>query len=107
MYEDRDGTIWFGTDSGAERYDDYNLESYPIDDGLTDQRVRAIVQTDNGEMWFGSFRGGISRFDGDRWQVYTKDDGLPSNHCIALLASRGGPIWAAFWIERSRLWMSR
>ena len=50
MYEDRDGNIWFGTDSGAERYDGYNLESYPIDDGLTDQRVRAIVQTDNEEM---------------------------------------------------------
>jgi len=48
--------------------------------GLPSDRVRAIAQTADGTMWFGT-DGGLARYDGRRTQAVV-DDGLPQGVCL-------------------------
>ncbi|WP_207063265.1 two-component regulator propeller domain-containing protein [Motiliproteus sp. SC1-56] len=47
----------------------------------------------DGNVWAGTWGGGLSRFDGEAWKVYTEADGLPSNHIFMLHEDRGGQLW--------------
>ncbi len=46
-----------------------------------------------GNVWAGTWGGGLSRFDGKRWINYTTAEGLPGNHIFMLHADGGGKLW--------------
>ena len=46
-----------------------------------------------GQVWAGTWGGGVSRFDGRRWQSYTTSEGLPGNHVFALHLDPKGELW--------------
>lgn len=46
-----------------------------------------------GQVWAGTWGGGLSRFDGRRWQSYTTTEGLPGNHVFALHLDPKGELW--------------
>ena len=52
----------------------------------------------DGQVWAGTWGGGLSRFDGQTWTTLTVADGLPGNHIFAL--GRDGDD--ALWIGTSR-----
>lgn len=86
----QDGALWFGTDSGASRYDG-QWTSLTKNDGLPEGRIRAIVQTADGALWFASSNG-LARYTADhgccdRWTV---DRGLPSDDVYTLHVTRDG-----------------
>jgi ligand-binding sensor domain-containing protein len=47
-----------------------------------------------GQVWAGTWGGGLSRFDGTRWTVYTTAEGLPGNHVFMLHLDDKGQLWA-------------
>ena len=47
-----DGSVWFGTRSGAVRYDNARWLLYTSQDGLLDAPVYQMMQTDDGSLWF-------------------------------------------------------
>jgi len=47
-----------------------------------------------GQVWAGTWGGGLSRFDGTRWKVYTTAEGLPGNHVFMLHIDAKGQLWA-------------
>ncbi len=60
--------------------------------GLPQDTVRAIAQTQDGYLWIGTSEG-LARFDGYDFVTYTRDDGsLPSNSIGTLVAGRSG-LW--------------
>jgi len=46
-----------------------------------------------GNVWAGTWGGGLSRFDGKRWVNYTTSEGLPGNHIFMLHADGAGKLW--------------
>lgn len=71
-----------------------------VEQGLQDIKVAynpnyviALLVAPSGEVWAGTWGGGLSRFDGRRWQTYTVADGLPGNHVFALGQDPAGGIW--------------
>jgi ligand-binding sensor domain-containing protein len=84
-----DGTVWFGTASGATRFTDPAANTgdggtwttYAVDDGLAGE-VQAIAIAPDGAVWFGAF-GGVSRIFStggtEIWTTYTTEDGLPED----------------------------
>lgn len=61
--------------------------------GLPQDTVRAIAQTQDGYLWLGTSEG-LARFDGYDFVTFTKDDGsLPSNSITTLSAGRSGSLW--------------
>jgi signal transduction histidine kinase/ligand-binding sensor domain-containing protein len=59
--------------------------------GLPSDRVRAIAQTPDGVMWFGT-DGGLAKYDGRRTQAIT-GDGLPPGKVLALKLDPDGALW--------------
>ncbi len=47
----------------------------------------------NGDVWAGTWGGGLSRFDGKRWTIYTTKEGLPGNHVFMLHRDDKGQLW--------------
>lgn len=59
--------------------------------GLPSDSVRAIAQTPDGVMWFGTDNG-VARFDGRRVQTFTPG-GSGSERIFALKMAQGGDLW--------------
>ena len=70
----------------------YHARTYSLEDGLPQSMVNAIVQDNQGFLWFGTM-GGLSRFDGQRFETFTAEKGLPGAIVSALLEDRQGCLW--------------
>lgn len=75
IFFDRDHRAWIGTDSGLNRYDPYGdrFFRYLDRDSSVDigelGGVSSIEQDPSGDMWVGTFRGGLVRLDPDTEEV--------------------------------------
>lgn len=95
VYEDRDGVMWVGTDSGLLRRDAGGWARL-LGDPLAATTVEVIFQDRDGAMWFGSSHptlGALAYFDGERWEVFGPDDGLPHGSVNDVMQDRDGTIW--------------
>jgi ligand-binding sensor domain-containing protein/two-component sensor histidine kinase len=61
--------------------------------GLPQDTIRAIAQTQDGYLWLGTNEG-LVRFDGYDFVTYTTDDGaLPNNAVTSLATGPSGDLW--------------
>ncbi len=94
FYEDKNGTMWIGTNGGLNRVvvkegDLRNLNStteiefisYTVKDGLPSDEVNGIVEDEKGNLWLSTING-ISMFDfsDSTFVNYFDSDGLLSNN---------------------------
>src|SRR5467141_161150 len=96
----RKNEIWMGTQhSGLKRFEYRNGviggKTYTHADGLAENSVFAVYQSQDGAVWAGTLTSGISRFKDGRFVTYTTVDGLASNTVSAILETRDGTIWVA------------
>ena len=91
--EDQHGTLIAGIQTypttGVYRFDGGQFRPMGIE--LTSS-PEEILADEQGHLWFGGRRDGVSRYDGTRLQTFTTQDGLAANalvHC--LLEDRRGP----------------
>lgn len=79
--ESPDGTIWVGTGYGLGRYNQQtdSFKWFTRDDGLSNAAVTSIQFDAEGNLWTGTFSGGVNYFDGKSFKAYTLRDGLSSN----------------------------
>lgn len=61
---------------------------------LTHQRVRAIAEDKNGNLWFGTFEG-LTYYNGREFVKMTRDNGLNQNRIRGITTDRNGDIWLA------------
>lgn len=75
----------------------YLQQNWQTADGLPQNSVRAIVQTPEGYVWFGTAEG-LVRFDGNRLTVYdrTSSPALPSGNIQSLAVAPDGALWIGF-----------
>lgn len=75
-----------------------HFQHLTIDDGLSQDIVTAIVQDDQGFMWFGT-EDGLNQYDGTSFTVYKHNPNdsttLSSNFIGALLADMRGHLWVS------------
>lgn len=81
---------------GAEDVLPYQVRVWQTDDGLPNNSVFAIAQTDDGYLWVGTYEG-LVRFDGI--QFLPVPDKVPSElhrgYITAMCAGRNGGLWVA------------
>ena len=68
------------------------IHAWDTQDGLPQNTVNAIVQTQNGYLWLAT-QEGLARFDGVRFKSYGLQDGLPSVEINALCQDHKGTLW--------------
>src|SRR5438477_9428489 len=59
--------------------------------GLPSDRVRAVAQSEDGAMWFGT-DSGLAKYDGRRTQTIAVE-GLSGKRVLALKLDAGGTLW--------------
>lgn len=64
-----------------------------VDVAYNPNYIVALEVDATGQVWAGTWGGGLSRFDGRRWQSYTTTEGLPGNHVFALHLDPKGELW--------------
>ncbi len=88
MYQDRSGTMWFGTlfdglyklagnDCSTVTPEDAAIVRYGTDDGLPSNQVNGILEDGKGDLWLSTLKG-LSRFDPQKevFRNYDPTDGL-------------------------------
>ncbi len=55
--------------------------------------IVALTIGKNGDVWCGTWGGGLARFDGKKWRNYTMADGLPGNLIFSLFQDPDGDLW--------------
>jgi len=89
LFEDVQGHIWIGTDGmGAYKWnpDTKELINFTTETGLSNDRVRDILQTKDGVIWLGT-RNGLNGYLNDTFRHYFESDGLADNKIRALAIS--------------------
>lgn len=88
MQEDKNGTMWFGTDGNGLCYFDHQLQDFTLFETtgikLSNKVIYSIEEDRNGFFWLSTNVGLIQINPTDKTfvKVFTKDDGLQSNQFI-------------------------
>ncbi|NKB70524.1 MAG: AAA domain-containing protein [Candidatus Latescibacteria bacterium] len=107
IQSDREGRTWFATngrgvlyceggDDPRTRREAVSCHRFDVGDGLVYDRVNHIYQDREGQMWFGTWGGGVSCYDPYSIQVLGAAEGFPCRPASALRADRRGRVWMGF-----------
>ncbi|MFC1537410.1 two-component regulator propeller domain-containing protein, partial [Gemmatimonadota bacterium] len=88
-----DGEIWFGTGNGVCLWAALTGTPFDTSDGLSNNFVNAIDLDSQGNVWVGTYGGGVSKFDGTNWTTYDTLDGLLDNNVRAVATDYNDNIW--------------
>jgi ligand-binding sensor domain-containing protein len=96
IYEDKAGSIWFGTDGGATRYDGKSFRHYPIETFQANpniiSNVHSIIEDKTGKFLFGT-SGYACVFDGKTCTPLTNKDGSRISFVRSIIRDKKGNIW--------------
>jgi signal transduction histidine kinase/ligand-binding sensor domain-containing protein len=80
----------------SDTHSNPRFEHLTVEDGLSQSTVRAILQDNQGFIWFGT-EDGLNRYDGENFLVFKADptdpQSLPDSYITALAQDPDGGIW--------------
>jgi ligand-binding sensor domain-containing protein/serine phosphatase RsbU (regulator of sigma subunit) len=99
LYKDSSGVIWVGNGAGVS---EINVERAKIKtitklNGLCNGFITTIIQGKEGNMWFGSFEGGLSKYSNDLFVSISEKDGLANNSVMSIFKDKEDNMWIGTW----------
>jgi ligand-binding sensor domain-containing protein len=70
--------------------------TYTTNDEVAGYLVTSIAVHPNGDVWVGTYLGGVLRFDGETWSTYTEETGLADDWVTSIAIDSEGIVWLAF-----------
>lgn len=119
ILEDQEGNWWIGTWNGLFIFNERHVSalkqgrlknkvapdatfyaSNTTNQGLTNDRITCLHQDQNGNIWIGTYGGGLHVWRGNEqrpfqedFQVYTQKDGLPNDVIYGILEDAKRRLW--------------
>ncbi|MBW3563638.1 MAG: response regulator [Acidobacteria bacterium] len=96
MLQTRDGYIWLATGAGLVRFDGVRFTVFDKTNtpAIRDDDVRALAEDQEGNVWIGTYSGGLTRMNSAGFTFYgEKESGLPSEMIRGLYVDRSGSLW--------------
>ena len=97
LYKDSSGLVWAGNGSGVCRFGFGKTRHISKMNGLCNRSIDAIIQDKEGNMWFGSFEGGLSKYSNDLFININENDGLANNSVMSIFKDRADNMWIGTW----------
>jgi ligand-binding sensor domain-containing protein len=72
MCQDKNGFLWFGTNSGLSRFDGNKFTNFTVADGLPDNEIICVFADSKGRVWIAPFKQAICYYYNGK--LYTKDN---------------------------------
>jgi len=82
-----------GRGAAGRRYNGAEFTTFTTEDGLALDEVSTILEDQAGNLWFGTYGGGVSRYDGEKFVTFTTQEGLAGNWVRDILQDREGQLW--------------
>ncbi|MBU0490104.1 MAG: hypothetical protein KKD31_19370, partial [Bacteroidetes bacterium] len=70
-----------------------NFSSFSKLQGLKHDVIRCMLQDRTGNLWFGTYGGGVSKYDGETFTHFTEKEGLSNNYVLSILEDKSGNLW--------------
>lgn len=99
---DREGGLWFGTHTGASRYDGANFTGYGTAEGLQGSGCKVLVDR-HGTVWAGT-SDGVFRFDGNRFNAFDLPVPVIDTPSYKM---NPGKVWDLLEDSKGNLWFAR
>ncbi|OFY69122.1 MAG: hypothetical protein A3G23_06125 [Bacteroidetes bacterium RIFCSPLOWO2_12_FULL_37_12] len=71
----------------------YNFQNFNVQHGLAQSQIYSLCQDKEGNLWFGTFGGGVCKYNGTEFTTYTTKEGLGDNDVYCLYTDSKGHIW--------------
>jgi serine phosphatase RsbU (regulator of sigma subunit)/streptogramin lyase len=55
--------------------------------------VRSITEDKSGNLWFGTYGGGVSKYDGKSFETFSTSQGLANNFVLSITEDKSGNLW--------------
>jgi ligand-binding sensor domain-containing protein/class 3 adenylate cyclase len=95
LTEDQDQTLWIGTGNGGLYYSNSQKNLFGYYDegkGLANNWVTSLSCDPNGDVWAGSWGGGITRIRNGKTKIFNNKNGIKDNKIRHLITDREGNI---------------
>ncbi|MEN8193374.1 MAG: two-component regulator propeller domain-containing protein [Bacteroidota bacterium] len=95
IIEDTYGDYWIGTRNGLCRLNPTTNKFETFVHHHVNDRIRSIYQDSNGQLWIGTFGGGLNLFNykTKEFTSYTIDDGLANNVVYEIVEDNRSLLW--------------
>ncbi|MFT5983398.1 MAG: ligand-binding sensor domain-containing protein/class 3 adenylate cyclase [Ulvibacter sp.] len=74
-----------------------NMQYLDVDQGMASSYVRSILEDKSGNIWFGTYGGGVSMYNGESFTHFSEEEGLSNNNVMTILEDKDGNIWVGTW----------
>lgn len=90
---DTKGYIWVATGKGLYKITGNQAILYTPKEGLSSSVITSLLEDSHGNMWIGTYTGGLMFFNGKTFTYYTKKEGLSSNFIKSIVEDKQQNIW--------------
>lgn len=92
ILQDVEGSMWFGTDRGIDRFREGLFTTWGAQRGLSEEFSRTVLEDRSGAIWVGT-SDGLFRFSGQNIRRYGRKEGLLNSAILSLTEGQDGTIW--------------
>lgn len=99
LYEDKEGALWGGNDTGLVRFNDVKAVNINRSHGLQARSVVSVLSARDGKVWAGVWEGGLSQLDSEGRVVQTlrAPGSLFSDLAWHLAEAPDGTLWIGYY----------
>lgn len=103
LYQDRENSIWVGTNGGLFRLREAPFVTYTAERGLAGDYVRAVMAHSDGSIWVGSSQG-LSRIIGQKIEQLDLSAYSQGQSVLSLSEAADGAVWIGTYTDGALLW---
>ncbi|WNO60479.1 diguanylate cyclase [Rheinheimera sp. MMS21-TC3] len=103
IYQDREQSVWIGTNGGLFRLRDAPFITYTADKGLAGDYIRSVISHSDGSIWVGSSQG-ISKVKGSNFTNLDLTSHSSAQSVLSLTEDPDGSTWIGTYTDGLLRW---